>query len=65
MLDSNLENIFVINVFHDLLMMDHSLKNIAILSTKGNTFRCLLRGFSKNEGLKRLNNSVTHGRGVL
>ena len=53
------------NKCHDLLTMDHSLKNIAILSTKGNTFRCLLRGFSKNEGLKRLNNSVTYGRGVL
>ena len=46
-------------------MMAHSLKNIAILSAKGNTFRCLLRGISKNEGLKRLNNSVTYDKGVL
>ena len=37
---------------HDLLTMDHSLKNIAILSTKGATFRCLLMGISKNEMLK-------------
>ena len=55
----------VCNRCHDLLTMAHSLENIAILSTKGVTFRCLLRGISKNEGLKRLNNSVTYDRGVL
>ena len=55
----------VCNKCHDLLTMAHSLKNIAILSAKGNTFRCLLRGISKNEGLKRLNYSVTYDRGVL
>ena len=43
----------------------YSLKNIAILSAKGTTFRCLLMGISKNEALKRLNNSVTYDRGVL
>ena len=37
---------------------DDSLKNIAILSAKGTAFRCLLMGISKNEGLKRLNNSI-------
>ena len=45
--------------------MAHSLKNIAILSTKGATFRCVLIGVSKNEGLKRLNNSVTNDKGAL
>ena len=55
----------VCNRCHDLLTMAHSLKNIAILSAKGTTFRCLLMGISKNEGLKRLNNSVTFDRGVL
>ena len=45
--------------------MAHSLKDIAILSARGNTFRCLLKGISKNEGLKRLNNSVIYDRGVL
>ena len=45
--------------------MAYSLKNIAILSAKGTTFRCLLMCISKNEGLKRLNNSVTYDRGVL
>ena len=40
-------------------MIAHSLKNVAILSAKGNTYRCILIGISKNEGLKRLNNSVT------
>ena len=42
----------VCNKCHDLLMMAHSLKNIAILSAKGATFRCLLMGISKNEALK-------------
>ena len=46
-------------------MMSHSLKNIAILSAKGVTFRCLLMGNSKNDALKKLNNSVTYDRGVL
>ena len=55
----------VCNKCHDLLMMVYSLKNIAILSAKGTTFRCLLMSISKNEGLKRLNNSVTYDRGVL
>ena len=44
---------------HDLLTMAYSLKNIAILSVKGATFRCLLMGISKNEAFKRLNHSVT------
>ena len=55
----------VCNRCHDLLMMAHSLKNIAMLSTKGATFRCILMGISKNEGLKRLNNSVTYDKGAL
>ena len=42
----------VCNGCHDLLRMAYSLKNIAILSTKGATFRCLLMGISKNEALK-------------
>ena len=50
---------------HDLLTMAYSLKNIAILSAKGATFRCLLIGISKNKALKKLNNSVTYDRGVL
>ena len=37
---------------HDLLTMAYSLKNKAILSAKGATFRCLLMGISKNEALK-------------
>ena len=55
----------VCNGCHDLLTKAYSLKNIAILNAKGTTFRCILRGVSKNEGLKRLNNSVTYERGVL
>ena len=55
----------VCNKCHDLLTIAYSLKNIAILSAKGSTFRCLLMGISKNKALKRLNNSVTYDRGVL
>ena len=53
------------NKCHDLLTMAYSLKNIATLSAKGTTFRCLLMGISKNEALKKLNNSVTYDRRVL
>ena len=45
--------------------MAYSLKNIVILSAKGATFKCLLMGISKNEVLRKLNNSVTYDRGVL
>ena len=55
----------VCNRCHDLLTMAHSLKNIAILSAKGATFRCLLMGISKNEALKKLNNSVPYDRGLM
>ena len=40
----------ICNRCHDLLTMTHSLKNIAILSAKGATFKCFLMGISKNEG---------------
>ena len=56
MLSLKLKNMFV---------MVYSLKTIAILSAKGATFRCLLMGMSKNEALKKLNNSVTYDREVL
>ena len=55
----------VCNKCHDLLTIAYSLKNIAILNAKGATFRCILMGISKNEDLKRLNNSVTYDRGLL
>ena len=45
--------------------MAYSLENIAILSAKGATFRCILWGISRNEELKKLNNSLTYDRGVL
>ena len=55
----------VYNKCHDLLMIAYSLKDIAILNAKGDTFRCILIGISKNEGLKRLNSLVTYDKGVL
>ena len=38
----------VCNGSHDLLTMAYSLKNIAILSAKGATFRCFLMDINKN-----------------
>ena len=35
---------------HDLLTTAYSLKDIAKLNTKGDTFRCILMGISKNKG---------------
>ena len=55
----------VCNKCHDLLTIAHSLKYIAILSVKEATFRCILMSISKNESLKRLNNSVTRDRRAL
>ena len=55
----------VCNNCHDLLTIAYYVKDMAILNAKGATFRCILMGISKNEGLKRLNNSVTYDRGVL
>ena len=45
----------VCNGWHDLLTMAYVSENIAILSTKRATFRCILWGISRNEGLRRLN----------
>ena len=55
----------VCNKCHDLLIIAYSLKDMEILNAKWNTFRCILVGISKNEGLKKLSNSVTYDRGVL
>ena len=55
----------VCNKCHDLFTIAYSLTDIAILNAKGATFRCILMSISKNESLKRLNNSVTYDRGVL
>ena len=53
------------NKCHDLLTIAYSLKDIATLNAKGATFRCFLMSINQNEGLKRLNSSVTYDRGVL
>ena len=55
----------VCNKCHDLLTIGSSLKDITILNAKGNTYRFILMGISKNEGLKILNNLVTYDKGVL
>ena len=55
----------VCNGCHELLTMAYLFEKIAILSTKGATFRCILWGISKNEGLRRLKISVLEDKGVL
>ena len=45
--------------------MAYSVKNVAILSSKGATFRCLLMGIIKNEASKKIKYSVTYDRGIL
>ena len=55
----------VCNGCHDLLTMAYSLENIAILNAKGATVKCILWGISRNEGLRRLSNSVLEDKGVL
>ena len=54
----------VCNRCHDLLTMAYSLKNIAILIEK-ELLLVLLMSITKNEALKKLNNSVTSDRGVF
>ena len=55
----------VCNGCHNLLTRAYLLENMAILSVKGATFRCILWGISKNKGLNRLNSSVLENKGVL
>ena len=43
----------VCNGCHGLVTMAYGLENIAILSTKGTTFRSSLMGISENEALKK------------
>ena len=57
------ENVY--NGCHHLFMMADSLKDMAILRAKGDTFRCLMMGISKNQALKQLNNSVLEDEGTL
>ena len=47
---------YACNKCHGLLTIAYFVKDIAILNAKGATFRCILMGISKKEGLKRLNN---------
>ena len=64
MLDLNLKSMFVMDVmiYWPWLIL---LENIAILNAKGATFRCILWGNSRNEGLRRLHNSVLEDKDVL
>ena len=55
----------VCNKCRDLLTIAYSLKDIAILNAKENTYGRILMGISNTEGLKRLNNLVTYDKGVL
>ena len=48
----------VCNGCHDLLTMAYFLKNLAIVSRKRATFRCLLMSISKTEALKKFDRGV-------
>ena len=41
------------------------LENVAILNPKSATFRFILWGINRNQGLRRLNNSVLEDKSVL
>ena len=55
----------VCNGCHNVLMTAYELKSIAILNVKGIDIRCILWVISRNEGFRRLNNSVLENNGVL
>ena len=48
----------ICNGCHGLLTMAYGFENIAILSAKRATFRCILWGISKDETVNRLNKGV-------
>ena len=50
---------------HNLLMAAHELENMVILNVKGVDFRCILWSISRDEAVKRLNNSALDDKGVL
>ena len=52
-------------VCHGVSMNVYELKNIAILNVKGVDFRCIFQGISRDEAVKRQNNSVLEDNGVL
>ena len=45
-------------------MNAYKLKIIAILNVKGVDFRCILWGISRDQAVKRLNNSVLEDTGL-
>ena len=55
----------VCNKCHDVLMTAYELKNIAILNVQGFDLRYSLWGISRDEAVKRLNNSVLENKGVI
>ena len=50
------------NGCHNLLMIALSLDNIAVLNVSNVLYRCILMGISKDESLKRLNNTNNLGK---
>ena len=55
----------VSNKCHDVLMTASELKDIVTLNVKGVDFRCILWRISRDEAVKRLNNSVLEDKGVF
>ena len=56
---------YLFNGCHAVSTMAHELKNIAILNGKGVGYGCILWSISRDEVVKRLNNSVLEDKGAL
>ena len=46
------------------MMAAHELENMVVLNVKGAVFRCILSSISRDEAVKRLNNSELDDKGV-
>ena len=51
--------------YHNVMMAAHELENMVVLNVKGVVFRCILSSISRDEAVKRLNNSALDDRCLL
>ena len=56
---------YLCNGCHAVSMVPCKLKNIVILNTKGDGYRCILWGISRDKAVNRLNKSVLEEKGGL
>ena len=53
------------SICHDISMMSYEFENIAILNVIGVDYRCVTRNMTRNDAIKRLNNSKINDKGSL